>query len=84
MKVLKDIMEQWGFVNSVQLKELVEYFPHTPLVIKWSMNPREECEARLVSERIKQVESESDDYVLEVFIRSENFRQLKSVLGVQE
>ena len=84
MKLLKDIMEQWGFVTSLQLKELVEYFPHTPLVIKWGMNPREECEARLVAERIKQVESESDDYVREVFIRSENFRQLKSVLGVQE
>mgnify|MGYP006254723167 CR=1 FL=1 len=83
MKVLKDIMDHWGFVNSVQLKELVEHFPHTPLVIKWAMNPREECEARLVAERIKQVESESDDYVREVFIRSENFRQLKSVLGVK-
>ena len=84
MKILRDIIDHWGFVDSEQLKELVEHSPNTPLVIKWGMNPRDECEARLVAERIKQVESESDDYVREVFIRSENFRQLKSVLGVEQ
>jgi len=83
MKVLKDIIDHWGFVDSEQLKELVEHFPKTPLVIKWGMNPREVCLASKVAERIKEVEEETDDYVREVFIRSENFRQLKSVLGVE-
>ena len=83
MKLLKDIMDQWGFVNSLQLKELVEHFPRMPLVIKWGMRERELCHAKFVAERIAEVEAESDDYVREVFIQSENFRQLKSVLGVE-
>lgn len=84
MKLLKDIMDQWGFVNSLQLKELVEHFPRMPLVIKWGMRERELCHAKFVAERIAEVEAESDDYVREVFIQSENFRQLKSVLGVEQ
>tara|TARA_A100001011_G_C14131071_1_gene765465 strand:+ start:469 stop:723 length:255 start_codon:yes stop_codon:yes gene_type:complete len=84
MKILKDIMDQWGFVNSLQLKELVEHFPRMPLVIKWGMRERELCHAKFVAERIAEVEAESDDYVREVFIQSENFRQLKSVLGVEQ
>ena len=83
MKILKDIMDQWGFVNSLQLKELVEHFPRMPLVIKWGMRERELCHAKFVAERIAEVEAESDDYVREVFIHTENFRQLKSVLGVE-
>ena len=47
------------------------------------MNPREVCLAHNVAERIKEVEEETHDYVREVFIRSENFRQLKSILGVE-
>ena len=84
MKILKDIMDQWGFVNSLQLKELVEHFPRMPLVIKGGMRERELCHAKFVAERIAEVEAESDDYVREVFIQSENFRQLKSVLGVEQ
>ena len=84
MKILKDIMDQWGFVNSLQLKELVEHFPRMPLVIKWGMRERELCHAKFVAERIAEVEAESDDYVREVFIQSENFRQLKEVIGVEQ
>ena len=83
MKILKDIMDHWGFVDSEQLKELVEHFPKMPLVIKWGMRERELCHAKFVAERIAKVEAESDDYVREVFIHTENFRQLKSVLGVE-
>ena len=83
MEVLKQIIDHWGFVDSEQLKELEKFFPRTPLVIKWGMNPREVCLASKVAERIKEVEEETGDYVREVFIRSENFRQLKSVLGVE-
>lgn len=82
MKLLKDIIDNWGSVDSLQLKELVEYFPSVPLVIKWGMREREICKACEVAKRIEKVESESDDYVREVFIQSENFRQLKSVLGI--
>ena len=84
MNTLKEIIDCWGFVNSIQLKELVKYFPNTPLVIKWGMRQREICQACDVADRIEKVESESDDYVREVFIQVDNFRQLKSVLGVKE
>lgn len=83
MKLLKDIMENWGFVDSKQLKELVEYFPSAPLVIKWGMREREIYKACEVAKIIERVESESDDYVREVFIESKNFDKLKEVLGVK-
>ena len=83
MQLIKDIIENWGFVDSKQIKELIKYFPNTPLVIKWGMREREECFAQFVPSRIEKVESESDDYVREVFIRTEHYRQLKTILGVE-
>jgi hypothetical protein len=52
------------------------------LVIKWGAMQREALPASEVSERIAHVEEMNQDYVREVFIRSENFRKLKSVLGI--
>jgi len=83
MQLIKDIIENWGFVDSVQLPQLIKYFPNTPLVIKWGMREREECFAQFVPSRIEKVEAESDDYVREVFIRTEHYRQLKTILGVE-
>ena len=79
MKVLKEIIEQWGFVTSPQLEELEKFFPRMELIIKWGAMPRERCPASEVAERIAHVEEMNQDYVREVFIRSENFRKLKSV-----
>lgn len=83
MKTLKEIIEQWGFVTSPQLEELEKFFPRMELIIKWGGMPRERCPASEVAERIAHVEEMNQDYVREVFITSENFRQLKSVLGVE-
>ena len=83
MQLIKDIIENWGFVDSVQIKQLIKYFPNTPLCIKWGMREREECFAQFVPSRIEKVEAESDDYVREVFIRTEHYRQLKTILGVE-
>jgi len=83
MKVLKEIIESWGYVNSEQLQELEKFFPKMELVIKWGAMQREAIPASEVSERIAHVEEMNQDYVREVFVRSENFRQLKSVLGVE-
>jgi len=83
MQLIKDIIENWGFVDSVQIKQLIKYFPNTPLCIKWGMREREECFAQFVPGRIEKVEAESDDYVREVFIRSEHYKQLKTILGVE-
>ena len=40
MKILKDIIDHWGFVDSEQLKELEKYFPDMPLIIRWGAMPR--------------------------------------------
>ena len=81
MKTLKDIISHYGYVDSQQLKELAKYFPDMQLVIKWGMNPREQVRAAEVADRIAHVETTSDDYVREVFLCSNKFRQLKEVLN---
>ena len=45
--------------------------------------PREPMKAIKVAKRIKEVEDSNQDYVRQVFIKSESFRKLKSVLGVE-
>ena len=82
MKLLKEIIAQWGNVNAEQCQELACYFPNTPLIIKWGYLPREEVKASEVAQRIALGEGAQGDYCREVFIKSENFRQLKGVLGV--
>jgi hypothetical protein len=82
MKLLKEIIDQWGFVTAEQCAELAEYFPQTELIIQWGAMPREPMHADLVAQRIKEVECSDQDYVRQVFIKSESFRKLKSVLGV--
>ena len=82
MKLLKEIIDQWGFVTAEQCAELAQYFPQTELIIQWGAMPREPMHADLVAQRIKEVEDSKQDYVRQVFIKSESFRKLKSVLGV--
>ena len=84
MKILKEIIEHWGFVDSKQLPELVKHFPDTPLVIKWGGMQRERIPAHKVAERIKIVEDNDQDYVREVFIESSRYRQLKEVFGLTD
>ena len=83
MKLLKEIIEQWGFVTAEQCTELAKHFPKTELIIQWGGKPREACRAMYVAGRIKVVEDSGEDYVRQVFIKSESFRKLKSVLGVE-
>jgi hypothetical protein len=83
MKLLKDIIEQWGFVTAEQCAELAESFPRTELIIQWGAMPRQPMKAINVAKRIKEVEDSNQDYVRQVFIQSESFRKLKSVFGVE-
>ena len=83
MKLLREIIAQWGNVNAEQCKELACFFPKTPLIIKWGYLPREEVQAYMVADRIAFVEGAQGDYVREVFIESKSFRKLKEVLGVE-
>jgi hypothetical protein len=83
MKLIKEIVAQWGNVNAEQCQELACYFPDTPLIIKWGYLPREEVKASEVAQRIALGEGAQGDYCREVFIKSESFRKLKEVLGVK-
>ena len=82
MKVLKDIIDHWGFVDSEQLKELAKYFPQMPLVIKWGMRQREVCIACDIAQRIHE-EEQLGDWAREVFLTAKNLGQLKEVLGIK-
>ena len=81
MKLLKTIFDQLGFIDSVQLAELVESFPNTTVVIRGGGLPRERSRAVDVADRIAQVEDSGTDYVRDVFIDSETMGALRSALG---
>lgn len=81
MKLLKEIVAQWGNVNAEQCQELASYFPDTPLIIKWGYLPREEVKACEVAQRIALGEGAQGDYCREVFIQSKSFQKLKEVFG---
>ena len=83
MKLLKEIVAQWGNVNAEQCQELASNFPDTPLIIKWGYLPREACPASRVAHRIEAVERLQGDYCREVFIKADSFQKLKEVLGVK-
>ena len=53
MKLLKEIVAQWGNVDAEQCKELACFFPDTTLIIKWGYLPREACPASRVAHRIE-------------------------------
>jgi hypothetical protein len=82
MKLLKEIVAQWGNVNAEQCQELACYFPDAPLIIKWGYLPREEVKASEVAQRIALGEGVQGDYCREVFMQSSQFRKLKEVLGL--
>jgi hypothetical protein len=81
MKLLKEIIEQWGFVTAEQCAELAQYFPRTELIIQWGAMPRQPMKAINVAKRIKEVEDSDQDYVRQVFIKSESMKKLREALG---
>ena len=83
MKIIKEIVAQWGNVNAEQCQELAGYFPDTTLIIKCGYLPREACPAHRVAHRIEAVERLQGDYCREVFIESKSFQKLKEVFGVK-
>ncbi len=83
MKLLKEIVAQWGNVNAQQCKELALYFPDTPLIIKWSQGERQEVKACDVPRWVAGGEK-LGDYCREVFIESKNFKKLKEVFGLEQ
>ena len=81
MKLLKTIFDQLGFIDSVQLAELVETFPNTTVVVRWGYLQRERLKAIEVAGRIAEVESSNTDYVRDVFIDSATMSNLREAFG---
>tara|TARA_B110000495_G_C22987884_1_gene581383 strand:- start:1148 stop:1444 length:297 start_codon:yes stop_codon:yes gene_type:complete len=82
MKILKEIINQWGFVTSEQMEEIAKEFPDMKFVIRWGASVREQTKAHLVASRIASVEGTGQDYVRDVFMEVNKFRQLKNILGI--
>ena len=81
MKLLKEIIAQWGNVDAEQCQELACYFPETPLIIKWGLLPREEVIASQVPHRISFVEKMQGDYCREVFYKSRELPKAQRSFG---
>ncbi len=82
MKLLKTIFDQLGFIDSLQLAELVETFPNTTVVVRWGYLQRERLKAIEVAGRIAEVESSiQSDYVRDVFIDSATMSNLREAFG---
>lgn len=84
MKLLKDILTQFGYITSPQAEELAEYFPCTKVVIQWGGLPRERVMVSEVAKRIKHVEDNDIDYCRSVFITAEQSRKLKEVFAIAD
>ena len=84
MNLLKTIINQMGFVDAEQCKELASYFPDAQLIIQWGYLPREACRAVDVAHRIKQVEDLQGDYVRQVWFTSDSMKSLKEVFGIPQ
>jgi hypothetical protein len=84
MKTLKDILSNYGYMNSDQLKEIAEHFPAFRVVIKWGGLPRERLPAWEAISRIKSVEDQNIDYCREVFISGTEYNALKQAFNIAD
>jgi predicted TIM-barrel fold metal-dependent hydrolase len=82
MKLIKDILSQMGFIDSLQCSQIAKHFPNTRIVIKWGSMPRERVRAFEVADRIKKVEEDGVDYARHCFISSKEYEMLKEVFGI--
>ena len=82
MKTLKDILANYGYINSAQLAEIAEHFPHMKVVIKWVALPRERLPAYEAIETIERVERENLDYCREVFLCGQDCDNLRTALHI--
>jgi hypothetical protein len=82
MNILVQIMANMGYITDCQLKELVEYFPHTRVVIQWGRMKRERLPAWEAIERMEKVEAKDTDYVRSVFLWSQDMQKLREVFHV--
>ena len=84
MKTLKDILANYGYINSDQLAEINEHFPHMRVVIKWGGMPRERVEVWKAIETIERVERENIDYCREVFLCGKDCDSLREAFHITQ
>lgn len=82
MQTLKDILSNYGYINSAQLAEINEHFPHMRVVIKWGGMPRERVRVWEAIQRIEKVEAENIDYCREVFLAGKDCENLRIALHI--
>ena len=82
MITLKNILSHYGYINSDQLAELNEHFPHMKVVIKWGGLPRERVPVWKAIETIERVERENIDYCREVFLSATDCENLRKALHI--
>jgi hypothetical protein len=82
MKLLKEILTQFGYITSPQAEELAEHFPCMKVIIQWGGLPREQVMVSEVAKRIKHVEDNDIDYCRSVFITSDQSAKLKEVFAI--
>ena len=84
MNTLKNILANYGYINSAQLAEINEHFPHMKVVIKWGGMPRDRVPVRQAVKLIKNIESKNIDYCREVFFASDEMSKLREVFHIAQ
>lgn len=84
MNTLLQIFTNWGYITDLQLKELVDYFPRTKVVIQWGRMKRERLPAWEAIERMEKVEAEDIDYVRSVFLTGQDMDKLREVFHIAQ
>lgn len=82
MDLIKSIISQHGSMDEAQLAQLAIQFPNCGVVVKMGVCPRFRAKASEAKLRIdSRVKLCPDDYVREVFLSSDDFSALASVLN---
>tara|TARA_B100002019_G_C20936128_1_gene434517 strand:- start:149 stop:400 length:252 start_codon:yes stop_codon:yes gene_type:complete len=82
METIKNILSNYGYINSDQLAEINEHFPHMKVVIKWGGLPRDRVPVWQAIKLIKHIESKNIDYCREVFLSSQDSDNLRKALHI--
>ena len=82
METIKNILSNYGYINSDQLSEINEHFPHMKVVIKWGGLPRDRVPVWQAIKLIKHIESKNIDYCREVFLSAQDSDNLRKALHI--
>ena len=84
MKTIKDILDNYGYINKAQLAEMNEHFPHMRVVIKWSALPRDRVPVHQAIKLINHIESKNIAYCREVFLCGKDCDNLRKAFHIAD